>query len=580
MSNIFADYKARIAEILKYTIDGDVDVSRVTVEPPREAHHGDMATNAAMVLSKVAGMKPRDLAEKIAESLRNVDGIKEVEIAGPGFINFRLTDDKWGGFIKEILLSGTKYGDSQFGENKKVNIEYVSANPTGPMTVGHTRGAVVGDILASLMKKAGFDVTREYYFNDAGTQIDVLGRTTHLRYREFLGEEGVEISEGMYPGEYLKDVARALAERDGKEWLDKDESEWLPTVSQFAVDYMMLMIREDLELIGIKHDVFTNEREIVENGRLEDSFKKLDDLDLIYTGTLPPPKGKEIENWEPVPLTLFRSSNFGDSSDRPLKKRDGNWAYIMPDIGYHFDKINRGFDWMINVLGKDHGGYLERVRPAIAALSDNKAKLDVVFIAMVKTLKDGKPVKISKRSGNIITLREMVDEVGAGAIRFLMLSRSADTDLDFDFAKAIEQSKDNPVFYVQYAHARCCSVLRKAHDMFDVSDLTSDKLSSANLTKINSEDELQLIRVMSNWTRIVESSAESREPHKISYYLQELASEFHSFWNKGKDDATLRFLIEDDKDLSYARLALVKAMATVIASGLDVMGIEPLEEMN
>ncbi len=578
MSNIFADYKSHITEILKEIINDEIDTSRMTVEPPRESKHGDMATNAAMVLSKVAGMKPRDLAEKIAESMRALDGIKEVEIAGPGFINFRLTEKEWGKFLREVLEQGIAYGT---GDKKdgKVNIEYVSANPTGPMHAGHVRGAVIGDVLASLMQKAGFDVTREYYFNDAGTQIDVLGRTTHLRYREFLGEEGIEIPEGMYPGEYLKDVAHALAERDGKEWLDKDESEWLAPVSQFAVDYMMLMIRDDLELIGIKHDVFTNERVMVEEV-LPKAYKLLEDKGLIYEGTLPPPKGKEIENWKPVPLTLFRSSNFGDDIDRPLKKRNGEWAYIMPDIAYHYDKMNRGFNWMIVELGKDHGGYEERIRPAISAFSeDDKAQLDVVFHAMVKLLKNGEPVKLSKRSGNLITLKEMVEEVGVGSIRFLMLSRSHDTDLEFDFTKAIEQSKDNPVFYVQYAHARCCSILRKATEMFEESELTSEKLLAADVEKLNSEDELQLIRFMSNWPRLVESAAEAREPHKIAYYLQELASEFHSFWNKGKDNATLRFLIEDDKDLSYARLALVKSMATVIASGLDVMGITPLEEM-
>lgn len=579
MSNIFNKYELKIKNIIVELLGADVDLSRVTCEPPRDMTHGDMATNAAMVLSKAAGMKPRDLAEKLAEKLRSMQGIKEVEIAGPGFINFRLTAEEWGELLKEILSLGIHYGDGHPASKRKVNIEYVSANPTGPMTVGHVRGAVVGDVLASVMKKAGYDVTREYYFNDAGTQVDVLSRTCYLRYREALGEKIGEIPAGLYPGEYMKEVAQSLVERDGNKWLDKDESEWLTPIRDFAVKYLMEVIKEDLRLIGIKHDVFTNEREIVEN-TLEEAFNILDKKGLIYTGVLPPPKGKEIEDWEPVPLTLFRSSDFGDSTDRPLKKRDGTWAYIMPDIAYHYDKTRRGFDWMINVLGKDHGGYLERMRPAIAAFSDNKAQIDVIFNAMVKVLKNGVPVKLSKRSGNIITLRETVEEVGAAAVRFFMLSRSADSEMEFDFAKAVEQSKDNPVFYVQYAHARCHSILRKSLEIFNKEEISLENLLKADLSMVTSEDELEIIRVMSNWPRFVEAAAEAREPHRIVFYLQELAAAFHSFWNKGKDDARLRFLIENNRELSLARLALVQAVATVIASGLNVMGVTPLEEMH
>jgi len=584
MTNIFNDYKQELMGILETMVSNgelphDTDFSRVTVEPPRDAAHGDMATNAAMVLSKAAKKNPRQLAEVLVESIKAIDSVKTASIAGPGFINFHLNDNKWSNIVKDILSLGTNYGDCDLGKNKKVNIEYVSVNPTGPMHVGHVRGAVTGDALASLLKKASYDVTREYYFNDAGTQVDILSRTTYLRYKEALGDDIGEIPEGFYPGEYLKDVAKALIERDGNKWIDCKEDEWLVPIRNFAVNYMMGVIKEDLNLIGIKHDVFTNERDIVENGTLDEVFKKLEDMDLIYTGTLPPPRGKEIKNWEPVPLTLFRSSNFGDSIDRPLKKRDGTWAYIMPDLAYHYDKMRRGFDWMINILGKDHGGYLERIGTGVAALSDRKAKLDVIYIAMVKALKNGVPVKLSKRSGNLITLREMVEEVGAGAVRFLMLSRTPDSDLDFDFTKVVEQSKDNPVFYVQYAHARCCSILRNAKKMFPDDDLSDKSLMNMNMDLINSKAELKIIRFMAGWPRFVESAAEAHEPHRIAFYLNEMAAEFHAFWNKGKEDATLRFLIEDNKELSLARLGLVRSVALVIASGLKVMGVEPLEEM-
>ncbi|MDD9901711.1 MAG: arginine--tRNA ligase [Alphaproteobacteria bacterium] len=576
--NVFQAYKSKITDVLgTLGLPDGMDFSRVTVEPPRDASHGDMATNAAMVLAKQAGQNPRQLGEAICEKLKASNDVKEASVAGPGFVNFRLSDSAWADVVRDILQSGTAYGQSDLGKGIKVNIEYVSANPTGPMHAGHVRGAVIGDVLAGLMAKAGYDVTREYYFNDAGAQVDVLARTTHLRYREALGES-IEIPEGMYPGEYLKDVGNSLADRDGDKWVGKDEAEWIDPVRTFAVDYLIEEIKKDLALIGIKHDVFTNEREIVENGTLADSFKKLEDLGLIYQGTLPPPKGKEMSDWEPVELTLFRSSNFGDSTDRPLKKRDGTWAYIMPDIAYHYDKVHRGFDILINCLGKDHGGYLERMRPAVKAFS-NKAQLDVIFNGIVKILKNGEPVKLSKRSGNLITLREMVEEVGAGAVRFFMLARTPDSELEFDFTKAVEQSKDNPVFYVQYAHARCHSVLRNAKEALPDLDTSEKALVAADLSVLKTDDDLALVRVLANWPRVVEAAAEAREPHRISTYLQEVAAAFHSFWSKGRDDDSLRFIMPDNKPLSLARLALVQAMATVIASGLGVMGVEPVEEM-
>ncbi len=577
--NIYKTYENELVTALK-NISAEFDTSRVVVEQPRDPSHGDMATNAAMVLCKQAGKNPRAFAEELLPLIKELNGVESAEIAGPGFINFRLKQRQWADLLNYILNEGIGYGDTTVGKGQPVNIEYVSANPTGPMHAGHTRGAVIGDTLANLLDKAGYKVTREYYFNDAGTQVDVLARTAHLRYREALGEDIGDIPEGLYPGDYMKEVGQALVKRDGDQWQGKSESEWLVPVREFAVEHMMKMIREDLRLIGIKHDVFTNERDIVESGTLDTAFKFLEDLDLIYTGTLPPPKGKEMEDWEPVPLTLFRSSKFGDQQDRALKKRDGTWAYIMPDIAYHYDKIKRGYNLMLNVLGKDHAGYQERLEPTIDAFSNGDAKLKVIYNSIVKVFKGGELVRFSKRSGNIITLREMVEEVGADVVRFFMMTRTPDAEMEFDFDKVVEQSKDNPVFYVQYAHARCCSVMRNAGEMFPNMDLSVKALSSADLSKIDDEDSLYMIKVMAGWPKMVESAAEAFEPHRIAFYLNDLASAFHSLWSKGRTDTTLRFLDENDAELSRARLALVAGVMTVLASGLAIMGVKPVEEMH
>lgn len=581
---IFKNMHAAIAAILEDLIRrGQLELKSplpsFVVEPPRDPAHGDLAVNAAMVLSKAAGMPPRKIAEILKAEIEKLPTVISADIAGPGFINLRLKAEVWQNELKEILKAGISYGDSSLGKSERVNVEFVSANPTGPMHAGHVRGAVIGDTLCNLLSKAGYEVTREYYFNDAGAQVDVLARTVHLRYREARGEKIGEIPEGLYPGEYLKEVGEALAERDGNKWIGKKEEDWLPHIREFAVNYIMKMIREDLELIGIRHDVFTNEIDLIENGTLDKVFKILENMGLIYIGTLPPPKGKAMEDWEPAPLTLFRSSRFGDSTDRPLKKRDGSWTYLMPDIAYHYDKINRGFLYMINVLGKDHGGYLEKMRPAVAALSDGKARLEVIYNSIVKVYKNGVPVKLSKRSGNLITLREMVEQVGAGAVRFFMLTRAPDSELEFDFAKVVEQTRDNPVFYVQYAHARCCSVFRHAAEIFSDREMSDEALLATSISEISSPDEIALIRVLANWPRIVESAAIAREPHRIAFYLMELASEFHGFWNKGNDNASLRFIIPGDKELTRKRLVLVKAVQTVLRSGLAVMGCAPLEEM-
>jgi arginyl-tRNA synthetase len=556
-----------------------LDYSRVAVEPPREAQHGDLATNAAMVLAKPAGLKPVELARELVAKIERHPDVVEASVAGPGFINLQLRDGFWQARLADILSAGNDYGSSAIGEGAAVNVEYVSANPTGPLHIAHARGAVIGDALASLLAKAGHKVTREYYINDAGAQVDVLARSTYLRYREALGEDIGVIPEGLYPGDYLKDTGAALARRDGRKWMDKAESEWLAPVRAFAIESMMALIREDLKALGIEQEVFSSERHLVEVGAVQKAVDTLKARDLIYVGVLEPPKGKTPEDWEPRPQTLFRATRFGDDVDRPLQKSDGSWTYFANDIAYHYDKFTRGFPTMIDIWGADHGGYIKRMRAAVTAITGGKGALDVKICQLVKLLRGGQPVKMSKRAGTFVTLREVVDEVGRDVVRFIMLTRKNDAPLDFDLEKVLEQSRDNPVFYVQYAHARASSVLRHAAEEMSDIDLSPSALAAAPVARLTDSAELGLIKLMASWPRLVESAAEAHEPHRVAFYLYDLAAAFHGLWNKGKDEASLRFLIAGDRDVTVARLAMVKALAVVIASGLGIFGVKPVEEM-
>ena len=564
-----------------------LDLDRVAVEPPRDPAHGDLATNAAMVLAGAVRENPMALAERIGAALNGRELVTggyrgpglTVAVARPGFLNITLAPEIWHAQLRAILRAGAGFGDSAVGGGERVNVEFVSANPTGPMHVGHGRGAVVGDALAALLAKAGFQVEREYYVNDAGAQVDILARSTHLRYREALGEAIGPLADGYYPGEYLIETGQALARRDGRKWLDRPESEWLAPVRDFAVAQMMALIREDLVVLGVRHDLFVSERALVEAGAIDDCLMALDQRGLIYTGVLEPPKGKLPDDWEPRPQLLFRATEFGDEVDRPLKKSDGSWTYFAADIAYHRDKFGRGFANLIDVWGADHGGYVKRMQAAVRAMTDGAANLDVKLCQLVNLFDKGAPVRMSKRAGTFVTLREVIDQVGKDVFRFIMLTRRNDQALDFDFAKVTEQSKDNPVFYVQYAHARAASVMRHAAEAFAPEQLTDMALAETSLDELTDSAELALIRQLAQWPRLVEGAAEAHEPHRVAFYLQEVAAQFHMLWNKGRDEATLRFILASDPALTRARLALVRGVALVIASGLAVIGVEPVEEM-
>lgn len=579
--NLFSELRALVVDCLdglvaEGRLPADLGYDNVAVEPPRDAAHGDMATNAAMVLAKAAKMKPRDIADALAEKLAADARIISAEVAGPGFLNLRLAPALWQDIVRAALGTGTDFGRSDMGANTKVNVEFVSANPTGPMHVGHTRGAVFGDALSSLLDFAGYDVTREYYINDGGAQVDVLARSVYLRYLEAHGET-VEFPEGTYPGDYLVEVGEALKAKVGDAFIGKGEQFWLEEVREFATDAMMDLIRGDLAALGVKMDVFFSEKSLYGTGRIEAAIEDLRDKGLIYRGTLEPPKGKTPEDWEPREQTLFKSTDYGDDVDRPIMKSDGGWTYFAPDIAYHYDKVTRGYDQLIDVFGADHGGYVKRMKAAVAALSENKVPLDIKLIQLVRLFKNGEPFKMSKRAGTFITLRDVVDQVGADVTRFVMLTRKNDAPLDFDFDKALEQSKDNPVFYVQYAHARVCSVLRKAAE----AGITADDamLSAADLSGLTHEAELTVAKKIAEWPRLVEIAARTNEPHRVAFYLYELAGEFHGLWNRGNDDLSLRFIQEGDAATSQAKIALARAVAVVISAGLGILGVTPAEEM-
>ncbi|HTZ36337.1 MAG TPA: arginine--tRNA ligase [Stellaceae bacterium] len=593
MGDIFGDFRRLVIAALDDltaagTLPPSLDVARVAVEPPRDPAHGDLSTNAAMVLAGQARTNPLALAETIAAALAGRELVSAgyrgagfaPAVARPGFINIRLDAAVWHAQLRAILEAGAAYGDSELGRGQRVNVEFVSVNPTGPMHVGHGRGAVVGDALAALLKKAGFAVHREFYINDAGAQVDILARSLHLRYCELLGEAAGPIPAGLYPGDYLIETARELLARDGRRWLGLPEAEWLRPLGEFAVAAMMAMIRADLAEFGVAFDTFASERALVERGAVDACLAALEARGLIYTGVLDPPKGKPPpDDWEPRPLTLFRATRFGDDVDRPVRRSDGSLTYFASDIAYHRDKFNRGFAVLIDVWGADHGGHVKRMQAAVKAITEGAAALDIKLCQLVNLFDNGEPVRMSKRAGTFVTLRDVVDEVGPDAFRFIMLTRRNDQTLDFDFAKVTEQSRDNPVFYVQYAHARANSVMRHAAEAIAPELLADAALAGAPLDRLGDPAELALIRLLAGWPRLVESAAEAHEPHRVAFYLHEVAALFHLLWTKGRDETQLRFIVADDPGLTRARLALVRGVAIVIASGLAVMGVTPVGEM-
>ncbi len=579
--NLFSEIRGLVLDALAQmqsegALPEGLSFDNVAVEPPRDAAHGDMATNAAMVLAKPAKMKPRDIADVLAGKLSADDRITSAEVAGPGFLNLRLAPSVWQGVLAAVLEKVTDYGRSTMGHGQKVNVEYVSANPTGPLHVGHTRGAVFGDALASLLAYSGHDVTREYYINDGGAQVDVLARSAYERYREANGLSP-EIAEGLYPGDYLIPIGEALKEKYGGSLIDKPESEWLEELRNFATDAMMDLIRADLKALGVEMDVFFSEKSLYGTGRIEAALQSLTDKGLIYEGVLEPPKGKKPEDWEPREQTLFKSTEHGDDVDRPVKKSDGSWTYFAPDIAYHYDKVSRGFDALIDVFGADHGGYVKRMKAAVSALSDGKVPLDIKLTQLVKLWKNGEPFKMSKRAGNFVTLRDVVDQVGPDVTRFVMLTRKNDAPLDFDFDKVLEQSRENPVFYVQYAHARVMSVLRRAAEAGIAADDAT--LKGADLGKIDHASELTVAKKLAEWPRLVEIAARTNEPHRVAFYLYELAGDFHALWNKGNDETQLRFIQDGDVATSQSKIALARAVSVVISAGLGILGVTPAQEM-
>ncbi|EJF84712.1 arginyl-tRNA synthetase [Bartonella elizabethae Re6043vi] len=583
--NIFKNFEKKIKRSIELSdIKGkngeDLDLSKITVDPPRDSSHGHLSTNAAMVLAKSIGMGPRALADKIIELLKNDSSIENIDVAGPGFINIKLTKLFWQDAIKSMLELGLSYGRMPMGQGKRVNVEYVSANPTGPMHVGHCRGAVVGDVLSNLLQFTGYNITKEYYINDAGQQIEVLAHSVLLRYREALGQKINEIPEGLYPGEYLIPLGQSLAQEFGDQLLSMDKDEALSIVKERAIQAMMSMIREDLAALNIYHDIFFSERMLyADNARaIRNTINDLTLNGYIYKGKLPPPKGQNIEDWEQSEQTLFRSTNVGDDQDRVLVKSDGSYTYFAADVAYFRDKFNRHFDEMIYILGADHAGYIKRLEAMAKAISGDKAKLSVFLCQLVKLFRDGQPVRMSKRAGSFVTLRDVVEEVGRDPVRFMMLYRKCEAPLDFDFAKVTEQSKDNPIFYVQYASARCHSVFRQAQEVLHIESFSKDTLIS-HLHRLTDDNEILLIRKLSEYPRIIEQAVVHKEPHRLAFYLYDLASCFHTHWNKGSESLNLRFIQPNDKELSFARLGLIQAVINILSSGLSIIGVEAPIEM-
>jgi arginyl-tRNA synthetase len=581
--DVFASLRAAVlAAVETLVADGHLPAglptAAITVEPPRDASHGDMATNAALVLAKPAGQSPRAVADQLVALLAAHPDVAAASVAGPGFINLTLDPALWRRQIGVIATAGADYGRGTPAHPERVNVEYVSANPTGPMHVGHCRGAVVGDALANLLSFAGHTVTREYYINDAGGQVDTLARSVHLRYQEAHGR-AITIPEGFYPGDYLVPVGEVLKDQFGDRYLDAPEPDWLVLFKQAASAQMMALIQRDLAELGIHHDVFFSERTLHEDGRIAATLADLQARDLVYEGVLDKPKGESADDWEPRPQTLFRATQFGDDSDRALMKSDGSWTYFAADIAYHRDKVLRGFDTLINLWGADHGGYVKRMKAAVQAVSHGKASLDIQIVQMVKLLQNGEPFKMSKRAGTFVTLADVVEQVGKNVVRFMMLTRKADSQLEFDFAKVVEQSKENPVFYVQYAHARICSALRKAQEIIPNVSLTVQSPDPAGLARLTDSGELALLKLVCQWPRMVTTAAAAHEPHRIAYYLYDLASALHAQWNRGNDDPALRFLVAEDSEITAARMALLAAVRQVIRNGLAVMGVDPLDEL-
>jgi arginyl-tRNA synthetase len=584
--NIFANVEQRVRAALDAlksdgVLPADLVIPAIEAEAPRDSSHGDVAVNAAMVLAKPAGMKPRDIAEALKRKLEAAPDVAKIDVAGPGFLNITFKPEVWHTIVRTILEQGERYASGSLAKSEKVNIEYVSANPTGPMHVGHCRGAVFGDALANLLVFAGFDVTREYYINDAGGQVNVLARSAFLRYREALGEDIGDIPEGLYPGEYLKPVGAALAETHGGALLSQSEDDWLPVVRRFAIARMMEMIKDDLAALNIRHDVFFSEASLTEGGRdqVRAAVEVLAAKGLIYEGQLDKPKGHDDGDWEDRTQTLFRSTAYGDDEDRALQKSDGSYTYFAGDVAYHYDKLQRGFRHLINVFGADHIGYIPRMKAAVAALSGNQADLDIKVVQLVRLFKAGEPFKMSKRAGTFVTLRDVVDEVGRDPVRFMMLYRKNQETLDFDFAKVTEQSKDNPVFYVQYAHARAASVARNAVEQLPGLNAAPAALATADLSILTDSGEIDLIRRLAAYPRLIEGAAKAHEPHRVAFYLYDLASALHSQWTRGNDSPQLRFIQSNDGVATEARLALVAATKAVIKSGLGVLGVEAPDAM-